>query len=296
MRKAILIHLAVIAAIAAGGTCAQAGARHAVGADGYLLATLPPPGFYYKLYHVVYAADTYKDGSRSLPGDTKLTSVNQIHRVLWCTDKKILGANLIFDFVVPVAYTRMSGDLAGTRGNKDKLGVGDMYFEPILQWRGENWSFLFTPSVYLPTGMYDKNNPVSPGRGCFSFLATAGGSYFFGADRSWNVSSLVRYETSTTEFSTNVREGSYVHFEGSLGKRFGNWTGALVGLGSWQVSDARGKGAANGKRSAKQMFGPEIGYGRKEWGMDIQFKVLFEFKNRNSTQGVQTVLSVVKSF
>lgn len=296
MRNFWLSLIVLVTLTVAGSGDVHAGAHYLVGAGGSGTGEIPPPGFYYKMYNVYYRATKFKDGSKSLPGRTKTESFTQLHRFIWNTGHKVLGGDLIFDTYIPLSYTKLSGDLAGTTGDKDKFGVGDVFFETLLQWRvNDKLSILVAPAVVLPVGNYHKDNPASPGLGYFSFMANAGGSYYFDDEKKWNINGMFRYETSTTEFKTHKRSGDYLHFEASLTRRFDKWAAAFIMAGSWQTTSGQGMGKDNRKRNYLQTVGPEISYSPTPT-TEFQVKALFEFKNRNQPQGTLYSLTFMKAF
>lgn len=295
-KRALLAGVAVVVLTLFGAVPAWAGAHYSIGVGGSGNGMIPGPGFYYKMYNCFYTADTYKAGGDSAPGRTKTTMAFQVHRVLQNTGRKFLGGEFGWQAVLPVIYAKVSADLAGTHGDKHRFGVGDLQIEPILQWYPhEQLSTLIGLAFFLPVGDYQKNSAVSTGSGSFGAMLSTGFTWYFDKEKTWNFSPIVRYEKSTEEFSTNKRAGDYIHFETNVQKRFGKWSGSVNFAATWQVSDSRGSGPADKMHQRKLQIGPEIGYNPTPT-TEIQLKAMFEFKNRNATQGTGIHFTFLKVF
>lgn len=291
--------LTCILVVLVGATPARAaGAPHySIGVGGSGCGGIPPKGFYYKMYNCFYFSDTYKDGGRSLPGKTETTLVFQVHRVLQNTGIKFLGADFGWQAVLPFIYGKVSADLAGSHGDKHRFGVGDLQIEPMLQWYPhERLSTILSVAFFLPVGDYRKDRAVNPGSGSWGAMVTTGFNFYFDEEKSWVLSPIIYYEKSTKEFSTSKRAGDYVHFEASLQKRVGRWAGAVNFGGTWQVTDSRGFGRDEDKKHQRILqLGPELTFNPTET-TELQLKAVFEFKNRNATQGTGVHFTFLKVF
>lgn len=280
----------------AGGTTPAAAPHFSICTGGSSPGYMPPPGLYFKQYNFVYFSDTYKAGSKSVPGDTKTFKAVSVQRVLLNTGKRFLGADIGGQLILPLVYAKVSADLAGTRGDKHRFGVGDLRFEPILQWYPtDRLSLLFSSALFIPVGDYRKNKAISPGSGSWGWMNCFGINYFFDEDKTIALNPFIRHEISSKEFSTDKRAGDYIHFEASLLKRWRTFSVAALFGGSWQVADGNGMGEKNAMRRRVLMVGPEIGY-KPSPKTELQFKALFEFKNRNASQGVGIHMTFMKKF
>lgn len=290
--KRLNLYWVIVFLSVAGITPALAGSHFTTGIAGSGPAWIPPPGFYYKMYNCFYSADTYKVGSKTLGGDDSVTNFIQVHRALWNSGHKFLGADVIGQLVMPLIYVDVGRDLVGPDGRDNRFSVGDLQTEFIMQWYPhEQVTWLIGLSVFWPIGDYKKNSAVSTGTGNFGFMAATGGQIAFDREKTWNFGVVAKYEKSTKEFSTDKRPGDYVHFETSLQKRWGKWSAAGLFCGTWQVTDGRGFENHERKLSA----GPEIGYFATD-SIELQVKALWEFKNRNASQGTQVHFTFMKAF
>ena len=82
---------------------AQASSGHYIrGMEGLEAATLPPPGFYYRMHNMFYNVDTVKNArGDKLNVDFTLRPFIQIHSLIASTSKTILGARYGYSLSVP---------------------------------------------------------------------------------------------------------------------------------------------------------------------------------------------------
>lgn len=135
MKKSFFIAVAVSLML----ICApvvQAGCHYVNGVEGIKAATIPPPGFYYRMYNVYLANDEYKDDHGNESGDFDLDVFCQAHRFIWVADYQLLGADFFADIGIPLVYTNIrmgAGDV--TWVDENQFGMGDILLEP-LPWHG----------------------------------------------------------------------------------------------------------------------------------------------------------------
>jgi hypothetical protein len=244
-----------------GTAFAQTRGHYVNGVEGIKAATLPPPGFYYRLYNVFYNADELKDpdGDKLDVGfDVSLYAM--VNRFIWMTNKKILGADFGANVVIPLIYTDTKME---ARGIDDKdFGLGDIAVEPVLlSWHGPRYDASFGLAVYVPTGKYDEDEPASPGSDMWTGMMTLGGTYYFDAQKTWSASILSRYEIHSEKADTDVRPGNDFHFEWGIGKTLAKiWDVGLTGYCHWQVTDDSGSGVTWDKSDHDRVYaiGPEV--------------------------------------
>jgi len=268
---------------------------------------LPGPGLYSKTYGFYYTVDHYRQNGSSKEKNMKLKSFALALRFLHVTEVEILGANLAWDLIVPVAYNdfehRSASFLNDTSG-----GLGDILLElPILSWHGQQWDALVGVSVYFPTGKYDAprmDKMADPGKGYWTFMFSAGGTYYFDAAKTWSFSILPRYSVHTKQKYTEQTIGDSFHFEWGAAKTVpvstGAWDLGIVGYSEWQV-EGNTKGKASEMALGRDKYqghavGPEIVYTHAPWGTTFSLRSLWEFGVRNGSEGNLTVLSITKAF
>ncbi|MDR0548312.1 MAG: transporter [Deltaproteobacteria bacterium] len=261
------------------------------GGSGYMLASMPPPGLYYLMYNAWYQASDYVDDrGRKLNFPHTSTKVfSQTHRFVWSTDVNILGGNLILDLVVPLTHYDLGRTLVGG-GDERHFGLGDPYSHVTIAWHGERYDALLSTAVHFPIGEYRENEVTSAGLGYWGLQPTAGLTLYFDEAKTWTWSTVIRYEISYDQRKTDLREGQNFHMESSIGKQLGNVALAASTAGSWQTTDARGKGLANGDRTKFFSLGPEVVVGIGRWG-NLSLRCLFDLTVRNNPKGSMTVLT-----
>lgn len=84
--------VAAVFFLCAPATFAGETGHYVCGVEGIKVATIPPPGFYYKLYNVFYYCDTFKARRNSPQARPDIQDFIMVHRPIWITNQKIFGA------------------------------------------------------------------------------------------------------------------------------------------------------------------------------------------------------------
>lgn len=266
------------------------------GIEGIKAGSLPPPGFYYKMYNVLYSADTLtdKDGDE-VNADFDLSLFVNAHRFIWVSDMKILGGNYAADVIIPL----MNVDLKiGAFGIDDsQFGLGDIAIEPfILAWHGPRYDAAFGLGGFVPSGKYDKTEPASPGKDMWTGMITLGGTYYFDAQKTWSASVLSRYEIHGEKEDTNVTPGDDFHFEWGIGKTVAKvWDVGVSGYCQWQMSEDSGPGTTDAKDSV-YAIGPEISAFIPSAKLFLNLRSVWEFGAKDRSEGSFTTLTFTKIF
>lgn len=268
------------------------------GVEGIKGGSVPPPGFYYKMYNVYYSADELKgpDGNEQNFGfDVDVAAV--ANRFIWVTDKKFLGADVFMDATIPLVYTDISITAAGVAD--DEFGLGDLCIEPIgLAWHGPRFDAAVSLAAYLPTGSYDPLQAASPGKGFYTGMATLGGTLYLDHAKTWSLSILSRYEIHSDQDDRDFTPGDDFHFEWGMGKAFAKtWEAGIAGYCQWQVTDDSGVDATTtGDHDQIYGAGPEISVFIPKFKMFLSLRSLFEFEAEDRSEGNTTVLTLTKIF
>lgn len=279
---------------------AAAGTHYVSGVEGLKAASLPPPGMYWRMYGTYYTASEMRDdgGNKIAPDfDVKVAAVT--NRFIWSSDIKILGANMVFDVIIPTLYTDISLRNAGPGSFGDtRWGLGDICIEPfLLAWHGARYDAALGVALFLPTGNYDKDRPASSGKGFWTVMLTGGGTVYFDAARLWHGSILARYEIHTQQEGTRQTHGDDLSFEWGLGRSFNN---GLLDLGlsgycHWQVTEDSGSGSDDLKERG-YAIGPELSVAIPELSLGIALRSQWEFGSRNKSEGNATNLVLTYRF
>lgn len=284
---------------------ATLGSHYPFGGEGVLAATVPPPGFHYRVYNTWYNPTTSKDDNGDKqPIGLDLDVFSTVHRFVHVTNKKILGADYFYDIIVPLVDKDISIEAAGI-SDSQSLALGDAVFELFgLAWHKSRWDAAAALAVIAPTGEYDMNKPASPGLGYWSGMLTLGGTLFFDEQKSWSLSALTRTLVNTEQTDTKVTPGSEFVVEYGLGKQIPINEKLLIrpgiaGCAYWQISDDSddGPGTVADERKESFALGAEMNF---FWLpptlFQLNLRALREFGAKNTVQGSQVVLTLTKSW
>ena len=267
------------------------------GVEGIKAATLPPPGLYYRLYNVFYSADelTDDDGDK-LDIGFDLSVYAMVNRLVWITNKKILGADYFMDVVVPFVNTDIEIDAFGI--DDSEFGLGDINIEPFgLSWHMPRYDASFGLSVFIPTG--DTGEPASPGKDMWTGMMTLGGTYYLDAAKTWSASILSRYEVHSEKDERDVTPGDDFHFEWGIGKTLARiWDVGLAGYCQWQVTDDSGSDVVWDKSDQDRVYaaGPEVSVFVPPAKLFASLRSLWEFGAEDRSEGHVTNLTLTKPF
>ena len=285
---------------------AYAGHSHYLnGVEGIKAATLPPEGFYWRMYNVYYQADKMKTNNKTSNKDFEADVYALVNRFIWTTPAKVLGGNLTMDVIIPLVYSDIKLDAPSPMGfNKHKFGVGDILVEPaVLHWHGEGWDSVLGIGLYLPTGEFRESNAASPGKGYYTALLSFGGTVYLDAEKTWSASVLGRYEEHLDkQEETHITPGRDLHFEWGVGKAFSSgFEVGLAGYCQWQLNEDQGRNSSHSAgrgHSLEKAYaaGPEVSYTYAPWGLNVALRSLWEFENKATTQGNITSLVFTKAF
>jgi hypothetical protein len=291
MKKLMLVALALLTVFFARSEVALGKAHFTPGGSGYKLATMPPPGLYYLMYNVWYQADDYVDdrGQKLRARDLSTKVFTWTHRLVWTTDVILLGGNLMFDLVVPVTSYNLGASLVGN-GDRTHWGMGDPHSHVTIAWHDPAFDALASVAVHFPIGDYREGEVASPGLGYWGVQPTVGLTWYFDEAKTWTWSTVLRYEISFKQRHTDLRGGNNFHMESSFGKQLGDIALAVSTAGSWQTTDSKGKGPANGDYTKRFAAGPEIAVNIGRLG-NISLRWLFDLAVRNNPKGSMGALT-----
>ncbi len=286
------------------GQAATMGSHYPFGGEGVLAGSAPPPGFHYRIYNTWYNPTTLMDdnGNNSNAG-FDLDLFASVHRFIYVTNVKILGADFLYDVIVPFT----DKDLTITKMNvsdSSSFTVGDIILEPfVLAWHKPRWDATVGLGVITPTGNYDASKLASPGLGYWSGMLTLGGTYYLDDKKTWSVSALSRTLVHTEQEDTKVTPGSEFVVEYGIGKEIAVNDKLLVrpglsGCSYWQIEDDSKDGLNTYADQRKQAhaIGGEINFFWLPQLLQLNLRVLSEYGAENTTEGTQFVATLTKSW
>jgi len=152
----------------AGSLCQAQMNHYSPGLEGIKGASLPPPGLWIRDYNYIYSANHMK-GSNAPPAFDVFANV-QAPRLVWITNQKVLGGRYGMDVIAPFVYQDLT--MTGFKGHERRMG--DIFVEPInMSWNlQERFDLSFGYGLWLPTGHFNKIDPISPGKGFLTYMFT----------------------------------------------------------------------------------------------------------------------------
>lgn len=287
---------------------AQMTGHYVNGVEGLRAATLPPPGLYYRNYEAFYRAGRLTDGDGdSLPVGFDVDVWAQLHRVVYVSDSKILGANYCADAILPILTTNLSIAAAGI--NDSETALGDVWVEPfLLKWSTSRWDAAFGLGFFAPTGNFNPTEPASAGKGFWTGMATFGGTWYPDRQKSWSLSMLGRYEVHGRNDDIGITAGNDFHFEWGAGKQFlefpkgpdgkpagpprAVWELGATGYAQWQLTDDSGPGITYDPTVHDSIFGvgPEVSLVLPSSRLIFNLRHVFEFGAVDRPEGSITSL------
>ena len=276
---------------------AQPSAQYAPGVEGIKAATLPPPGVYFRDYNYFYWAGQKNDPSGNnthTPGFKAFTYAN-LPRVLWITDTKLLGGYVGLDAFLPLFYQSLKVPPAGGFDNST-FGVGDLFAEATLSWHVKQFDFAIGSGVDAPTG--DSPTQLGPstraGLGYWTFMQTAGATWYVDKAKTWAVSALNRFEFNTEQRDTHVTPGDAWTLEWGVSKSVCKEADlGVVGYYQRQVTANSDKLSSLNSVAA---VGPEVSFMFPKQMIFVSLRYNYEFMAKNRAQGNNVTLTLTKRF
>lgn len=263
------------------------GGHYPAGVEGLKAGSLPPPGFYLRDYNYFYWSDKLKNG----PPDFDLFAYVQVPRAIWISDYQILGANYGADVLIPFVHT----DVTAGGAKDNDFGLGDIHVEPItLSWHGPRYDLAVGYAFWAPTGEFDAKRPVRPGKGFWSNMFTAGGTWYVDQEKTWSLSVLNRYEIHTENQDIPITPGHTYTLEWGVGKSLTKSLElGLVGYYQQQTTTDDGAGASDLKDHVVGI-GPEVSLFCPKLGVFTSVRYLQEIAVKDRPEGNTVTLTLTK--
>lgn len=287
------------------------GESYANGSEGIKSGTLPPPGFYYKIYNAYVTSDKLlgPNGDK-LSVDFEIKWFVNVHRFIWIYKHiDFLGADLGADIIIPIWHRDTKVEAFGA--DDRQWALGDIVIEPIdLAWHGEQYDLGTGVAVFLPTG--EHTDWADPGEDMYTTLFTLGATYHIDKEKTWSFALLARYEIHGRKRDGNkaladiglpdddVKPGDDFHFEWGLGKTLARvWDVGLAGYCQWQLDEDKGRNAPVDKDRAYGI-GPEVSMFYPPGKIQLSFRSLWEFgvvgRSTGRPEGNRMFLVITKIF
>jgi hypothetical protein len=272
---------------------AQPSAHYVPGSEGIDCATLPPPGIYVRDYNYFYWADQFNtpSGNNAHVPNAEVFTYANIPRVIWITDTKILGGYLGVDALLPLVDQHVkAGGFDSTT-----FGIGDLFGEGTLSWHLKQFDFALGSGVWAPTGDSAPPPTTRIGAGFWTFMQTAGATWYIDEEKTWAVSALNRYEFSTEQRDTDLIPGQTYTLEWGVSKGLCKESNLGV-VGYYQQQVDPNEGASWNSRSRVAAVGPEVNFMFPKQMFFVSLRYNYEFMAENRAQGNAITLTLTKRF
>lgn len=275
------------------------GNSYPLGVETNMSGMMMPEGLTSLLYYTHYnASDVKGNDGKNNPNiaryHVKSDTVSLRLSYVW-PGVKWLGANVETRAALALPTIDLTLDVArpAPLGPLDKGGtttdLGDLSFAPVLLgWHGKTLHQIAGVETFLPTGAYDKNEPVNAGRNYYQVAPFYAATWF--PTQAWEASAKLRYGINSKNQKTDYRSGDELTLEYSAGYRF---TEALsAGINGYvyrQTTDDRLQGASvngNGNRGSVNAVGPYAMY-RFSKDFAVVAKLQEEFGAKNKSEGTR---------
>lgn len=303
------------------------GAQHyPLGSESDLMGCLPPPGFYSKTYFYFYTASDLKDNS----GDTirlakdgselnHLDVYSIAPKLVWVSEKKILGWNYGQQLIVPLVKVDMKLDTLGGSLHEDRFSVADIRWAPLfMSWHSKNGLLhsIAALNIDFPTGAYKSGRLVNIGKNSWSISPGLSFTAFVPQNPKISVNMFLQYafNTSNDDYVIGPSQASKIGNMGLTGARthltpgqefmfdyaigYGltkNLRADIAGYYYQQITNDRtGRGTIGNDKGKVFSVGPGIVYAYNNLFFD--FHVAFETAAKNRPQGVTGLFSFVYCF
>ena len=134
------------------------------------------------------------------------------------TKFKILGANYGASLLICFTSNKIEGN---TIQSSSSFAFSDMYIQPLqLGWHFKQFDVTIGYGLYMPTGRYEPGGDNNSGMGMWTNEFSVGGTWYMDKRKSFNISTIVFYETHSDKKDTDLRVGDVITLEGGLAKTF----------------------------------------------------------------------------
>lgn len=274
---------------------AQFPGHYPPGVEGIKGPSLPPPGIYLRDYNLFYTANDYPGSG--LNDFEALVYVNA-PRLIYMTEKTILGANYGMDLIVPFGYADVKG--AGGLLDDSYFGLYDIQFEPVLLgWHFPRFDIGAGYAIWAPSGQTPDPRPPMPpgnaadlGKGFWSHMVTLGATWHVDAEKTWAVSALNRYEVHH-ENDDGVRTGDSYTVEFAASKTLAKvYDVGVSGYYQQQVTESDGQSGL----PSTIALGPEVAVVFPKVMTFLSLRWLHELASHDRPEGDTITLTVTKKF
>ena len=261
------------------------------GAEDFLVAGMPPPGWYAMVYANHYHADKLAgpDGTVPLPSFDLKVNVAAL-RLDWIKPVTVFGADrwgtLLFMPVIDLDLALSPAPGVSVKGSK--RGLSDITLGNGLHWTFPKFDMVNAVDLVAPVGAYAAADPVNPGQNRWVVRLNHMGTWHPAPE--WDISYRLLWDYNFNNPDTDYHSGQTLYLNWAAGwKPIPPLTIGLAGYFLRQLTDDRQAGQAvgpDGDRVRVDGIGPGIKYFLPNHVM-LTAKYFREFNVRNHPQGDQ---------
>jgi hypothetical protein len=271
---------------------AQTAAHYPAGAEGIKGPQLPPPGFYLRDYNYIYFADEFPEG----PPEFDLAAYIQAPRLVWITNRKVLGGFYGMDILIPFAYQ----DLDFTGFGDSDFDLSDIFVEPMtISWHEQKFDAAIGYGFWAPTGDFTSSMAdIDSGKGFWSHMLTGGVTYYPDEAKTWSISALNRWEFKQKRDIDNFKAGQYWTIDWGVAKSITpTFELGLAGYHQMAVTDAKvNSESIPDMKDHATALGPEVTFAFPANMFFISARYLFEVDTSNRPEGTTVNVTFTKKF
>lgn len=282
-RTAVVATAAVLCTQAVWAT-ESGGSTYHPGVENFMVGAAPPPGLYVMEYLLHYEADRLNDNNGNalpIPGGFSVRANAAATRVVWSTDVKLGGGNLVLHGIVPLVNLKVG--VAGQ--SQTKNGVGDLTFGPAIAYHhSPNLHSVLGFDFVAPVGSYSTTNLANIGRNYWSLQPFYTMTHVDPAG--FNGDFKATGNINQRNHDTGYKSGTELIVDYSAGWGFGNgWVAGVGGYAYQQLESDKLNGASVADSKGRALaIGPSMKYDNGK-GWFITAKWQKELAVRNRPQG-----------
>lgn len=291
IRTTVILFLCAFMALA-GLAPAQTASHYPAGAEGIKGPQLPPPGLYFRDYNYIYFASEFEEG----PPGFDIKAYVQAPRLVWITNKQILGGFYGMDAIIPFAYQNLKFNAFLPFSDSD-FSLGDIFVEPItISWHEARFDAAVGYGFWAPSGDFSEVAPLNPGKGYWTQMLTGGITYYPDQAKMWSLSALNRYEINQEQKQTGITPGQYWTVDFAVAR---NITPTFeLGLAGYHqmATTAASSDTASAMKDYATALGPEISLAFPQKMFFVSARYLREVSVDNRSQGTTINITFTKRF
>lgn len=255
------------------------------GAENYMSGAVPPPGTYFLLYGSHYEANSLRDNAgKTVPVDFKVKATALAPRVVWVSDRQVLGGNLVLHAIAPLVDLKVKA-----AGSSDSAsGLGDVTLGAGLAYHASpKLHYVFAVDVNAPTGSFTKGKLANIGRNYWNVEPLVAVTYV--QPSGINADIKLMYDFNARNQDTDYKSGQELHADYAVGWGMGNgWT---IGIGGYvyaqTTADKQGGASVADQKGRALAIGPSVKYDDGKWMMTVKYEKEFAVRNRAQGGGLK---------